>query len=228
MAIEGRVTAVSIFTMSHRITALTLQKRDRQRVNVFLDGEFAFGLSRIIAAWLQVGQELSDEKIAELQQQDSREYAYQQALKFINFRARSEAELRRYLVKRGVSQEFVDSTVDRLRSSGLVDDTNFARSWVENRNEFKPRSKRALAFELRIHGIGDELIEQALEDQDDESLAYVAALKQSRKLKDLAWVDFRRKLAEFLARRGFTYDVIAPVVTRVWQELNSESPTGDL
>ncbi len=69
--------------MNYEITALKLQKRNRQRVNVYLDGEFAFGLARIVAAWLAVGQEIDDQKIAQLQQEDAREVAYQRALKFL-------------------------------------------------------------------------------------------------------------------------------------------------
>ena len=69
--------------MNHTITALTLQKRNRERVNVYLDGEYAFGLARIVAAWLVVGQELSDEKITQLRIEDEREVAYQRALRLI-------------------------------------------------------------------------------------------------------------------------------------------------
>jgi len=72
--------------MMHTITALTLQKRNRQRVSVFLDGEYSFGLARIVAAWLEVGQELSDEKIAQLRAEDEREVAYQRALRLIQYR----------------------------------------------------------------------------------------------------------------------------------------------
>ena len=64
-------------------------------MNIYLDGEFAFGLARITAAWLKVGQELGDEKIDKLQAEDARERAYQQALLFLSYRARSEEEIRK-------------------------------------------------------------------------------------------------------------------------------------
>ena len=63
--------------MTKKVTALKLQKRNKNRVNVYLDGEFAFGLARIVAAWLSTGQELTEEKIAELQAQDNVEVALQ-------------------------------------------------------------------------------------------------------------------------------------------------------
>ena len=77
-----------------KITAIVVQKRSPNRVNIYLDGEFAFGLARIVAAWLRTGQELSEEKIEQLQAEESRERAFQQALLFLSYRSRSEAEIR--------------------------------------------------------------------------------------------------------------------------------------
>jgi len=213
--------------MEHKITALKLQKRNRQRVNVYLDGEFAFGLSRIVAAWLNVGQVLSDEKIASLQAEDSREVAFQQALKFLNYRARAEAEVRRNLVENGFSEEVIVGTLERLRENGLLNDAQFAQTWVENRATFRPRSRRALGMELRQRGLDDETIDGALEEIDDEEQAYQAALAYARKLENKEWKDFRQKLSSFLARRGFSYDVVAPVVERVWKEKSSDTPAGE-
>ncbi len=91
--------------MKHKITALTLQKRNHQRVSVFLDDEYAFGLARIVAAWLEVGQELSDEKIAQLRAEDEREVAYQRALRLIQYRPRSESEIRQLLRRHQTPEE---------------------------------------------------------------------------------------------------------------------------
>jgi len=92
------VTAFGLIrAMAKKITGLKLQKRNKNRVNVYLDGEFAFGLSRIVAAWLHTGQELSDEKIAELLSKDDVEIALQRALNFLSYRARSEKEVKQIL-----------------------------------------------------------------------------------------------------------------------------------
>jgi len=208
--------------MSGRISALKVQKRDRQRVNVYLDGEFAFGLSRITAAWLHIGQELSDEKINELQAQDASEAAYQRALKFLNYRARSSREVRRNLESHAVPEEVIERVLERLQGSGLIDDTRFAQDWIENRSEFRPRSRRMLAYELRQRGLPTDQIDQALNELDDESLAYQAALKQARKLRELEWLEFRQKLSGFLARRGFAYQEVQSAVRRVWDEIQEQ------
>lgn len=210
--------------MAREITALKVQKRNRERVNVFLDGEFAFGLSRIVAAWLQIGQKVSDEQINDLLAKDAGEVAYQKALKYINYRERSEEEVRRHLTKHDIDETVILQTISRLRRSGLIDDQRFARSWVENRLYFRPRSRRALTYELRFKGISEDTIQIVLDGIDESEMAYQAAVKQSRKYRNTEWPEFRKKMLAFLARRGFTYDITAPIVSRVWEEQNARIP----
>ncbi len=231
MSLVGRFTAVCFESfnkyMVRKITALKLQKRNRQRVNVFLDGEFAFGLSRIVAAWLEVGQELNDEKIAQLREDDTLEIAYQQALKYIGYRIRSEAEVQNKLTEYGFSEEVTTEVNQRLHRNGIVDDERFAQAWIENRIEFRPRSHRALSFELRQKGIAKDIIDKTLTNTTtDEELAYLAAARQCHKLIDLEWPEFRRKLSGYLTRRGFSYNIVATVVDRVWAEQRSNKTPG--
>ncbi len=205
-----------------RISAIEPQQKNPQRVNIYLDGEFAFGLATIVATWLRVGQELSQDKIAGLKAEDEREVVYQKALHFISFRPRSSAEVHKNLVKRGVSESLAQETVDRLKKAGLIDDQLFAKAWVENRNTFRPRSRSALRIELRRKGLNDETVQAVLAEQvDEETLAFEAARKYARRLSGLEWPDFRRKLGGFLARRGFSYTTLAPVVSEVWKEIQT-------
>jgi regulatory protein len=207
-----------------KITALVVQKRNPNRVNVHLDGEYAFGLSRIVAAWLRVGAELDEKKIEQLQAEDAKERALQQALLFLSYRARSESEIRQNLIKNEIPESVIDLTLDRLRQDGLANDNEFAQAWVENRSTFRPRSRRMLAMELRQKGLDDESMQSALQNVDDEPLAYEAGKKRANRFKELEWNEFRKKLSEFLARRGFPYAVIAPVVTRIWNEMHNQEP----
>ena len=205
-----------------KITAIEVQKRSPDRVNIHLDGEYAFGLARIVAAWLKVGQELSEEKIEQLQAADARERAYQQAMLFLSYRARSESEIRRNLRRHEIPEPVIEETLERLRQEGLANDRQFASAWVENRSTFRPRSRRMMAMELKQKGLEEEAIRAAVETVDDEVAAYEAAQKKAARFKTLEWNDFRRKLSEFLGRRGFSYAVIAPVVTRIWNEMHAD------
>ncbi len=207
--------------MANTVTAITQQKRNPQRVNIYLDGEFAFPLAKIVAAWLKVGQTLAPEKIEELKGQDSVETALQRALNFISYRPRSQAEIERNLRKHEVAEEVIAAVVERLKAGHLLDDSDFARRWVEDRAAFKPRGVYALRMELRQKGLPEEIIEQTLQQLDEESLARQAAQPKLRQLKSLDWADFRNKLSAHLARRGFGYELVAEVCRESWESLHT-------
>ncbi len=204
--------------MDHCITALRLQKHNRQRVNIYLDGEYAFALAHILAAWLQVGQTLNDEKITQLKSEDGQEAAYQRALRLLERRPHTRAEICQNLQKHGIAEDIITYVLERLQTNGLLNDVLFAQTWVEQRRAFHPRSRRALAFELRQRGITPQVIEESLEDTNDEEAAYLVARKQSRRYQALEWTEFRQRMYAFLVRRGFRYEVCAPVIQRVWEE----------
>jgi regulatory protein len=219
-AMDPHVSLWLCVLMNKKITALKAQKKNPNRINVYLDGEYAFGLSRIVAAWLSIGQELGEEQISRLQQEDATEVALDNAVKFISYRSRTESEIRRKLSEKGFSDQDIDKVLQRLRSNGLVADEQFARSWVESRSAVHPRSKRLMAMELRQKGVSNSDIDKALEGtEDDDELAYQAAVQYAHRLAKLDWDKFRERLSGYLLRRGFTYGTIAPLVRRVWSEL---------
>ncbi len=205
--------------MDNEITALQAQKKNPNRINIYLDGEYAFGLSRIVAAWLQIGQVLSDEDVERLKREDTFEVAYQKGLRFLSYRPRSETELQRKLNEQGFEPAVIDATIRRFQENGFLGDERFARDWVENRSAFKPRSKRMMAMELRQKGIAEEEIQKALaETGDDSSLAYGTAVTYARRLAGADWETFRKRLGGHLARRGFSYGTIAPILRQIWEE----------
>ena len=202
-----------------KITALKHQKKNQDRVSVYLDGRFAFGLPAIVAASLKPGQSLSDAEIEALKQQGVVEGAYDRALSYLSYRPRSRAEIVTYLEGRDVPEGQIGEIVERLERAGLLDDDAFARYWVENREQFRPRGLHALRYELRRKGISDEVIERALASIDVSASAYRAAEGKARQLRHLDPVTFRRKLLDYLARRGFEYEVAQDATERHWTEL---------
>jgi len=208
-----------------KVTALKAQARNPKRVNVFLDGRFAFGLAKIEAIRLRVGQELDEAAVARLQQADTEEQAYERALKLLSSRPRSEDEIRRKLREHKVADETIEAVVAHLRRAGLVDDAAFANYWVENRAAFRPRSQRMLKAELKRKGVGEAALAQALTTTNDAEAAYALAAKRVRsgKLAEAPYPDFRRRLGDYLARRGFDYETIGPIVERLWKESHPDS-----
>ncbi len=212
--------------MTKVITAITAQKRNTQRLNISLDGEYAFSLDRLTAAWLKVGRKLSPEEIASLQEKDEQEVAFNRALRYLSYRARSETEMRKYLSDKGFSDHVSQTVIDRLKDERLINDPRFAQDWIDNRVSFRPRSQTQLRFELRNKGLSEDLIEDALQeaDLDDIELACAAGKKLVGRYARLDWPDFRQKLGAALARRGFSYETVRSVTRQLWDECQTQTP----
>jgi regulatory protein len=204
------------------ITALKPQKKNKERVNVYLDGRYTFSLTAIAAARLSRGQFLSDQEIEDLLERDSFRKAYNRALHFLSYRPRSEAEMRRYLQGKKIPPAIEVEVMERLTSTGLLDDQAFASYWVENRESFNPRGRHALRYELRQKGLSEETITLALEDIDEEDSAYRALINRAGRIPPLDRGSFRKKLGSFLRRRGFSYEAINAALERAWQEMVEE------
>ena len=201
--------------MAGTITALKAQKSAKDRVNVYLDGKFAFGLALIHALWLRVGQALDEAQIKELQEADTLEKAQQRALGLIAYRPRSVREVRERLKKADVAPQAIEDVIERLKSVGLLDDGEFSKTWVESRLRASPRGKRMIAWELKQKGVSDSAVAAALEGVDDGEAAYRAALKRQVRLAALTPQERKRKLHDFLARSGFDYNIIEDTLRRI-------------
>jgi regulatory protein len=211
--------------MTREITALKFQKHNKDRVNVYLDGAFAFGLAAVEAMHLHVGQTLSADEIVELQRKDDVERAYERALNYLSYRPRSAAEVRRNLRRKDVEDRVIDVVIGRLTRSGLLDDEEFARYWVDNRARFNPRGLRGLRYELRQKGVSRDVIDEALTGFDVQAAARQVADAGARRLSQAAPRDFRRKLKAYMARRGFSYTLIKPLVEEKLEERHTRETT---
>ncbi len=206
-----------------RVTAIEKQRRGK-RVNLFLDGRFALGLSLEAAAQagLRVGDEVDDERLQALRAEAARADAMAASLRLLSYRPRSEAELRQRLARRGTPPALVDSTIERLRELGLVDDAAFAQAWVDSRDRASPRGRRLLRQELLAKGVDSDTWRGLLEGVDEPDAALRAASRRAASLRDLSYDEFRRRLGDFLRRRGFDYDTVRRTVERLWRELAEE------
>ena len=203
-----------------KITKLTAGKSRKKRVNVFLDGKFAFSLLAEVALkeGLQVGQELSDSQVTALTKTDHYHRCLNVAIRYLGYRPRSETEIRQRLQRHGFDSDYAEKVLAQLKEQGLVDDTAFARFWKENRESFSPRSRWLTRLELQRKGLDGDIIDHVVGEVDDSDSAYRAALIRARRLSSPDYQDFRRRLGEHLGRRGFGYEVIKETVERVWKE----------
>lgn len=213
---------------SGRVTAITPQERDSERVNIFLDGVFAFGLGLDLALreGLAVGDELDDIRVGILKTVDEVGKATTAALNLLARRPRSLREVRDRLRQKGYDPATIDAAVTKLEGWRYVDDADFARYWVENRATHKPRGRRLLEQELRQKGVEREIVRETLDEAELDE--HAAALDLGRaKLRSYAGLEppvVRRRLASFLARRGYGFDVVKPVMEQL---LGEESTAED-
>jgi Uncharacterized protein conserved in bacteria len=204
-----------------KITALKTNKRRDKQVNMYLDGKFTVSLDTDVAVkeGLEIGQELSDDHLKFLMGNIGLTRCLNAAYRFLSYRPRSEVEMKDRLHRRGFEDSKIEIVINKLKEQNLLDDTAFAQFWKENRQMFRPRSQRLTRMELRKKGVADEIIDEVTEKLDDMESAYQAALSKAHHLPKQEYEVFRRRLGDYLKRRGFGYAVINQTVKRIWQEL---------
>lgn len=202
-----------------KITAVTAQQKDPNRVNIMVDGAYRFSLDIFQYADLgiKIGKEYTEEELVALETESQFGKVYARALEYCLMRPHSSKEVRDYLyrktrdartktggIKKGVSPAVTQRAYDRLVEKGYVDDEKFARYWVENRNLTKGASKRKLQAELRAKGVDGSIIERLLSETDrsDASELQKIITKKRARYPD------QQKFMQYLARQGFGYDDI--------------------
>ncbi len=201
------------------ITRLVQGKKNPNRVNLYLDDEFAFALSidEVGKKSLKKGLELSLGEIEDLKKADSDEYIYGKILNFLSFRPRTVKEVRdrlwKYEVKDEDSQNLV---IDKLKSKGYLDDIAFARWFIESRNTHRPRSVSMLKMELSQKGVPKDIISDLVATMGDEKDTIMHLLDKklgSRRILDKLE---KVKIQGYLVRQGFAWDKVSEVV-KSWQ-----------
>lgn len=200
-----------------KITALTLQKKDKNRINVMVDGKYRFSLDvfQVADLGIRVDKEYTEEELVTLEQESQFGKVYTRALEYCLMRPHSAKEVRDYLyrktrdtrtktgeVKKGISPQITQRAYDRLLDKGYIDDEKFTRYWVENRSLSKGVSKRKLQAELRTKGVEGSIIERQLvqsERTDSQEIDKIIMKKRHRYVDD-------QKFLQYLVRQGFSYD----------------------
>ncbi|HEX5480326.1 MAG TPA: regulatory protein RecX, partial [Dehalococcoidia bacterium] len=136
-------------------------------------------------------------------------------------------ELRRKLALRRVAAPLIDETIEKLRAARLIDDAEFARSWVQARDEGSPRGRRLLTQELRMRGVQMPVATTAAAMVTDDEAAYRAAERRARAFASLDYATFRSRMGSFLQRRGFGWDTARAAIERCWRERGGDAVEDD-
>lgn len=211
-----------------KITSVEPQRKNPKRFNVFLDGEFAFGADEdlVVEYRLVPGKVLDTSDVEKLLFEAEVGKLMEKMYRLWNIRQRSEKEVRDYFRaknlelrikgKEQISQLVIDALVETLKKKGLINDLEFAKAWVEARRNSKKKGIRAIKAELFQKGIDKEIIEDVIRQQvagnSEEDLARQALEKKMKAWKNLSPLEHNKKAYEFLARKGFEYEVIKKTI----------------
>ena len=199
----------AVCIMEKTITGLELQIKNRNRLNVYLNHEFAFGISRFVGAWLKQGEKIDELSINQLLEEDTREKAFRKALHFINYRPRSIHDVKEKIEKLGFGGSVIDNVVDELIKKNYLNDYEYAENWIASRVRSKPRSQEMLRYELRKKFISESIIEEAVKSAPENGeLALRLGKKYLRRFANLDEKEFTKKMTGVLARRAFPFSVI--------------------
>ncbi|MEO6109656.1 MAG: regulatory protein RecX [Candidatus Saccharimonadales bacterium] len=202
-----------------KITSISVQVRDKERVNVSVDGKYRFSLdiTQVSELGVKIGKEYTEEELVTLEEESQYGKLYGRTLEYSLMRPHSQREVRDYLyrktrdsltklgtIKKGVSPALTERVYNRLVEKGYVNDEKFARFWIENRNLRKGSSLRRLSAELSAKGVERGIIESLLKesDRDDADELQKIILKKRNRYDD------EQKFMAYLARQGFSYDDI--------------------
>jgi regulatory protein len=195
-----------------RITAIKQQVKQQGRYSIFVEGKYSFSLSEsaLLESKIASGQELSVQQVKDFKKLSGDDKLYNQALRYAAMRPRSIWEMETYLQRKGSDPLLSPTILSKLSNIKLLDDKAFAHSWIASRRLLKSTSRRRLSQELHQKHVTDEIIEQALAEDDTDELAVLRALverkrKQSKYQEDL-------KLMQYLARQGYSYGDIKSVL----------------
>ena len=202
---------------SLKITSISVQARDKSRVNVSVNGKYRLSLdiTQVAELGIRAGHVYSEDELIALEEESLFGKLYTRTLEYCFVRPRSAREVKDYLyrktrarrdqqgtVKQGVSVALTERVFDRLSAKGYIDDVAFARFWVENRNQRKGTSMRKLMSELAAKGVDRSIVEQVMGDSertDQEEIQKIIAKKYRRYSEP-------QKLLAYLARLGFGYE----------------------
>lgn len=200
-----------------KITGISVQARDKNRVNVSVDGKYRFSLAiaQVAELGIRTGHDYSDEQLTALEEESLFGKLYMRTLEYCFVRPRSQREVRDYLYRKtrqrmgktgelipGAPVPLTERVFDRLQAKGYIDDLKFAQYWVENRNQRKGSSKRKLMSELAAKGVDRAIVDQVMGEtgrSDDTEIQKIIAKKYRRYTEP-------QKLLAYLARHGFSYD----------------------
>lgn len=198
------------------VTKIESQK-NKKRVNVYLDGDFAFGLTKEVQYKynLSKGTEVDNKYIDKVLMAEEQSKCNDTALSFLSYRQRSEKEIINKLKQKEYEENIINNTLEYLRRNNLINDLEFAKSFMRDKINLNKYGPQRIKHELYKKGISSDIAKQIIDeyDHDDEySNALQLAEKKISSYKNDDRNAIYRKLGGFLQRKGYSYGCVSKVL----------------
>ncbi len=202
-----------------QITKVEPQKRNKERCNLYLDGEYVCAISMFVVVQNQLlpGKEISQEKLLDLVYESEKENAFNYAVDYICKYVPSQKQMVKKLYEKKYSTRIINYVIDKCKSYGYIDDEKYAESYVFQNRKLKGKLK--LQQELMVKGIDKKIIDKVLEDYDEEDGCLILARKKAVN-KDLDDPKVYASLVRFLQYRGYEWEKIKDALDQVKKEDN--------
>jgi len=192
------------------------QQKNKNRVNVYLDDKFGFGidLDNFVLLHLKVDQELTDAEVTDIAKKAEYQKTLDKLIRFAMVRPRSQKEITDYFKRKQVHESLHEKLLEKLIHLELLDDVTFAKWWIDQRIQFKNKSKRVIQIELRQKGIDTNTIDDTFGEIviDEEKMAKELLDKKMYKWKNLESRERKQKMSQYLAGKGFSWEVIDSIL----------------
>lgn len=187
------------------ITQIKTQAKDKARANIYLDGSFYCGLSLtcVFSCRLKEGDEISSERLEEIQLESEKDTAFDKALNYISATMKTEKDVRDYLKKKGYLPVIEDYVIEKMLSYGYIDDGEYARAYIKS---VEGRSgKNLIAQKLKAKGVSDKAIEAALSGMSDQTQTAKSVFEKYMRGKEFTKENLY-KAFRYLLGKGFDYE----------------------
>lgn len=195
------------------ITCIEVQKKDKTRVSVYIDGVFYCGVKAEVAVKyrLKAGMQIEKSALDEIQLETEKAVALEKALTHISATMKTEKQLKDFLVKKGYTDAVINYVLEKLLSYGYVDDEAYCRAYI---NSVSGKGKRAIEAELYKRGAKKSAIEDAVKDLEEDEEEVFSLAKKHLRGKEINNINLAKTL-KYLMGKGYGYDVAKSAVERV-------------
>ena len=200
------------------ITRIEKQKKNRKRWNIYVDDDFFCGLyeDTILKYGLRRNDDISETMLNEIKDFDEYIYGKKISYDYLSYRIRTVSEIRQKLKSRKISGKTIDKILLHLNELGLTNDEEFAKQLIKEKISRKPIGKKLLKQKLFEKGVpkavGEDVLEKIFKDVDEKELAIENFKKYFPKIKGRDKKEQKKMTFDYLARKGFDYDVINEVI----------------